>query len=130
MEISEIESRLRIYSPEFTVLFKNKGCVFGGFLRDYIAGYPPNDVDVCVSHLYWEQYCEDMIELGYNIDFQTKDVYILSKEKELKIEVLVVEDDPAFSLLGPCPDPDFDINLPKIEPNNFNSRARTIIQIT
>lgn len=101
--------------PMFNLLWERKGSVFGGWLRDVIAGDTPKDVDVVLSTAYAKDFIDGMHKLGYisqqtSVDELTS-TRIFTKPDTLPVEMIEMDDDPDEILLGPAPDPDFDVNL-------------------
>ncbi len=101
------------YANVLNVVFKNHGAVFGGFLRDFFAKKTPSDIDVAISYLYFHTFDNEIKTLGYTNTHvnQSDQLYTYTNEKQIKIEVIQVEDNPHDTKLGPCPDPDYDVNL-------------------
>lgn len=97
--------------PESLVqhIFECRGAIFGGFLRDSFAGVSPNDIDVAIPMLYFDQFLAGMEELGYYE--YVGETTIFKKPGELPVEVTFVEDDPDDTRIGPEAEPDFDVNL-------------------
>lgn len=53
------------YAELIQVILDNSGCIFGGFLRDFIAGDIPNDMDTIIRKEHLLQFEDDMEKLGY-----------------------------------------------------------------
>jgi hypothetical protein len=99
----------------FRLLFANRGVVYGGYLRDLIAGVTPNDIDVVLSSAdcnYFENFNIQLLELGYTASFNTEhETTVYKKTGHLPIEAYAVEDSPTDTLITPISDPDFSVNL-------------------
>jgi hypothetical protein len=94
------------------IIIRNKGSIYGGYIRDLINGTKPNDIDIIISDLYYDDFVVEMIENGYvssrNYD---NDTMVYKKAGNRDVEVSVVDDDPEDTILGPVSIPDFDVNL-------------------
>ncbi|MBA3756064.1 MAG: hypothetical protein H0X02_07515 [Nitrosomonas sp.] len=95
-----------------TTIFMHQGVVYGGALRDIVAGQNINDLDIVVSVKYADSLHRYLTNLGYTPTPKPDNATILwTKIGHLPIESYVVEDDPATTCIGPEADPDFDVNL-------------------
>jgi hypothetical protein len=117
--LTDIETQLRkdlsssVNGKLIEVISTNRGAIFGGFLRDYFAGLPSRDMDIVIYEGFYSKFDLDMKKIGYTTEskilpYQT---LIYTKKDAIEVEVLLVEDHPDKVRLGPCPDPDYDINL-------------------
>lgn len=95
----------------FTILFNNRGKVYGGFIRDVIANIPPADIDIVISTYCADSFYEDMKAAGYKYQFNNDHgTDIWTKEGHLPVESYIVEDDPDDTIIGPITEPDYDVN--------------------
>jgi hypothetical protein len=95
-------------------IFDAQGAIFGGYLRDVIAGVEPSDIDVTIFEVYKGQLWNDLLKLGYlRMEFNPdNETWKWVKPGALPIEVYVNEyDQPGDVILGPMAAPDFDVNL-------------------
>ena len=92
------------------IIFKYKGAVFGGYLRDIISDNEPSDIDVAISEMYAPSFFDEIEDLGYDVRC-IDDIFNFSKEGHREVEVILTEDDPDDTILGPAAYPDFDVNL-------------------
>jgi len=94
------------------LIFKCRGAVYGGYLRDIISKTVPKDIDIVVSETYKSEFETGMATLGYEMsynDANETDVY--TKAGALDIEVYYLPDEPDDISMGPVADPDFSVNL-------------------
>jgi predicted nucleotidyltransferase len=101
------------YAPVLEIFRDAQACVFGGFLRDFVSGDSPNDIDVVVREICQETLHADLIELGYHLEADQDDELEYAKQDCLPIHIIIDDDAPIdpFVRLGPCPIPDYDVNL-------------------
>lgn len=96
----------------FTILYRNKGVVYGGYVRDMIAGVQPRDIDVVLPADKWDTFVEELLDAGYvSQDRQDNDATLFTKDGFLDVEAYACEDnsyDDVF--IGPEASPDFDVN--------------------
>jgi hypothetical protein len=94
-------------------VFLNRGAVYGGYLRDRMSGNIPNDIDVALSAQYWSRFKQDLTKLGpYTFEVNEEHGTIIATlEDKRKVEIVLVEDNPDDTIIGPCAEPDFNINL-------------------
>lgn len=93
-------------------VFAHEGVVYGGYLRDIIAGVPPTDIDIVLPDIYFDSFDRWMKKEGYRSEPNTQNetiVYI--KEGARTVEAYTVPDDPERTMIGPISEPDFDVNL-------------------
>src|SRR6185436_1498787 len=88
--------------PIVQLIIAQDGCIFGGFLRDFIANEPPNDMDICLFDDKYESVSKILSEMGYTetttqisnkagyIVF-TEDVYHWSKPNSIPLEIVLEE---------------------------------------
>lgn len=98
------------YASLIHIILDNGGCIFGGFLRDFIAGDPPNDMDAIIRKEHLPQFEDDMEKLGY-VCINEDEVCTYYKQDCIIVEVLVGDEDMKDCRLGPCPQPDYTVNL-------------------
>jgi hypothetical protein len=106
--------RTSLYGPILQKLWSLKGVVFGGFLRDVIANDEPNDMDVCLLWSKYKDFTDYLTSSGYQNQkhLSIEDQEVWTKADSITLEILLLEDEEAKDcLLGPCCDPDFDVNL-------------------
>lgn len=115
---SLIEDMLELYVlPEdreiVREVLRKRGAIYGGYLRDVIAGEEPNDIDIILSELrYGLEFIKYLLSKGYQLDYEGKnDTIIATKSGARKLELAFVEDSPDEVLIGPVSGPDFDVNL-------------------
>lgn len=94
----------------FDIIISHRGVIYGGYIRDVIAGVPPSDIDCVLFESEVESFIQKFLDLGYllreDICHGTK---ILSKESARSIEFYSLEDDPCL-YLTPVTEPDFYVN--------------------
>lgn len=97
----------------FKTLFLFRGVVYGGFLRDALAGVTPRDIDVVVSQYYVDGFETQMrSELGYVSEYNpSNETTVWRKAGHMDVESYSVEDHPDEVIIGPESDPDFDVNI-------------------
>jgi hypothetical protein len=102
-----------MHSAILTHVYTLQGAVYGGYVRDTIAGVQPKDIDVVVPAAHWAQFVNALTFIGYrNIpNPTTSDAVLFVKDGELSIEAISGEDAPGSVLIGPPASPDFDVNL-------------------
>lgn len=95
-----------------SILYRNKGVVYGGYVRDMIAGVKPRDIDVVLPADKWQGFVQELLEAGYaSHGKQDNDATLFTKEGYLDVEAYACEDnsyDDVF--IGPEASPDFDVN--------------------
>jgi len=99
------------------LIFKCDGSIFGGYLRDSIAGETPSDIDVAMLEKMFGYFIVGMTKLGYtaipttdNGEHWLFEPNKLSSEQKIKVEVILYPDTDIGLLLGPTCDPDFTVN--------------------
>jgi len=96
----------------FTILYRHKGVVYGGYVRDMIAGLPPKDIDVVLPQDTYDAFILELEEIGYVMQGeQDNQAALFTKDGFLDVEVISCEDssqDDVF--IGPAAAPDFDVN--------------------
>lgn len=92
------------------VIYAFGGVVFGGYLRDTIAGVQPTDVDMVIDPRQFELLTMALTNYGYQReeDDEADYKFIPTMDGLLSIQVIVIEAD---QYSGPPTEPDFDINL-------------------
>lgn len=99
-------------SDVLSIVFKNHGVVYGGYMRDFYAGLKPSDIDVVISENHSASFAMDMFEAGYTAKpGKHAEITLFTKEGELDVEMIECEDDPIAYWIGPCADPDYSVNL-------------------
>lgn len=98
-------------TPLFEVLFENKGVVYGGYLRDIIAGDKPNDIDVVLFEDKLDSFLEATIKLGYTKTIKDDGLIVLTKANCLKVEAFADGKSTDDVTLGASCDPDYSVNL-------------------
>lgn len=94
------------------VVLSNRGAIFGGYLRDVYAQVAPVDIDVVISLLDKEKFEKEISSLySTSVANHSNGTTAYSQEGRRPLEVLFIDDDPEDTVLGPCPDPDYDVNL-------------------
>ncbi len=96
--------------PILEIIFRYKGAIFGGYIRDIIRDEEPNDIDVVISEMYLDNFIKKVESMGYDIE-GSEGVFKLKKKGYRDIEVVSMEDDPDDVILGPAAAPDFSVNL-------------------
>lgn len=92
-------------------LFAQRGVVYGGFIRDAVAGVKPKDIDVVLSKDYIDFFDGWMNGAGYVGKLNEHNVTMVwRKAGRLPVESYSVEDSPDDVMLSPEADPDFDVN--------------------
>tara|TARA_R110002072_G_scaffold45565_6_gene126990 strand:- start:45074 stop:45817 length:744 start_codon:yes stop_codon:yes gene_type:complete len=110
--LEKIRSRISEHQKVFDILFKRKGVVYGGFIRDAISGDVSDDIDVLVSDLYVQDFYFDLLADGYTESYDAKNgTFNFTKEGELRVEVSECEEDPDKEPLLSTAPADFDVNL-------------------
>lgn|SRR3989338_7172906 len=107
------------FSPEedfkvIEIIIFNNGAIYGGYLRDSIAGEREKikDIDVVLSELYRDKFHNEMTEEGYEVKFNASNfTFVYKKPGEKVVEAYFVQDDPADTVMGPESEPDYDVNL-------------------
>lgn len=96
----------------FTVFEKHYVSVFGGYIRDVIAGVSPNDIDCCVEQDRLQVLKDDLILLGYTIT-QDEGIYVGTHDNLPPLEIIVAESDVTAKeyYLGPATIPDYSVNM-------------------
>ena len=95
-----------------SVIYKNHGVVYGGYVRDQIAGVTPSDIDAVAPKDMYDTICSELVEAGYKDEgLQENDTRLFTKPGFLPVE-LTKCDDLANSgvFIGPEAAPDFDVN--------------------
>lgn len=93
-------------------LFVQKGALYGGYLRDVIAGDEPTDLDVVLSEKgYGIYFIKYLLANNYRLEYNQNDTIVARKPGARNVEMIFVEDDPEEVILGPEASPDFDVNL-------------------
>ena len=131
--IELFEIRIDVFKERvfFNKLFKHRGVVYGGFLRDVIANVQPKDIDVVVSVLYSAELYGDLLNAGFTgVLNEDNDTMIWSLEGHLPIECYVVEDSPDETFIGPESAPDYDVNLLRYDGKSFRSWVDPSADIT
>ena len=95
-----------------SIIYKHHGVVFGGYVRDQIAGVIPTDIDAVTPKDTYNQVCAELVEAGY-IDegLQDNGSKLFTKANFLSVELMKCDDlstDEVF--IGPEAVPDFDVN--------------------
>lgn len=122
--IKLFESRIDAFGERafFNMLFRHRGVVYGGFLRDVIANVQPKDIDVVISILYAADLYGDLLNTGFTSVFNADNgTMIWTLEGHLPVECYVVEDSPDETFIGPESAPDYDVNLLRYDGNSFRS---------
>jgi len=97
------------------ICFNHQGKIYGGYLRDLIAGDPPRDYDLIVSIDNFERLKFDYICQGYVLSAVNSEIQhyqfipIDSQSKSLPIDICVLSEGPDEFLQPPC-QLDFDVN--------------------
>jgi hypothetical protein len=94
------------------IIIRNKGAIYGGYIRDLINGTKPNDIDIIISDLYYDDFVREMIENGYvSSRNYNNNTIVYKKAGNRDIDVSVVDDNPEETILRPVSIPYFDVNL-------------------
>lgn len=60
---------MKMFPPEdtnvFNVILRNQGKVYGGYIRDFIAGVTPTDIDAVIPEINQGSFDHDMRKIGY-----------------------------------------------------------------
>ncbi len=110
MEKNKMESiQQNTTGDVFKIIFRNWGVIFGGFLRDLIAGDKPRDIDCVFRNKYWDNFVNEMELAGYSKSIKG-DVCIFTRDGYLEIDAHYLTDDCDCDYFGPVAIPDFDVN--------------------
>jgi hypothetical protein len=105
---------IKLLGEEFIDFIKNNMIsIYGGIIRDIIAGDTPNNIDVIVSYKKHGDFWKYITRLGYTRNSKlNQHVDSYSKQGSLDINIYNVEMDPKKDILYPSNTiPDFDVNL-------------------
>jgi hypothetical protein len=99
-----------------TILYRHKGAVYGGYIRDMIAGVFPKDIDVVLPKDTLSAFWKDLERAGYvSQGLQPNGAILFKKDGFLDVEAVSCDDtcldivnDGVF--IGPEGTPDFDVN--------------------
>ena len=92
------------------IIKEHRGCIFGGYLRDIIAGDTPNDIDCVVYDTEFSQVKEKLVSLGYYIQCQDQDVVRFNHKSRRSLDVCI-DEYLENCILGSSADPDAEVNL-------------------
>jgi len=105
-----------------TLIFDYRGAIYGGYLRDVIAGVEPKDIDAVIPQIYESDFLRDLTKLGFTLSENPEnETFLARKPGHRDVEIYFVEDDPNDTLIGPVSAPDFDVNLLALNDNGFIS---------
>jgi hypothetical protein len=107
------ELQLSKFKEVVDIVLDHDGCIFGGFLRDFVMQKQPRDMDVVLYYSKLFQFDFDIKALGYTTTDDLEDDELeYNCDGQLPIHVVVEteEQDPKIRL-SPCPIPDYDVNL-------------------
>ena len=109
------------FKEQMELVFKWKGVIFGGFLRDIIAEIDPSDIDAVVPLSYKDKFEHDLEKHGYEKEPPSSiyDTTIFRKKNKINIEVIYDENEPGSVVLGPATEPDFDVNILTFDGSNL-----------
>jgi hypothetical protein len=114
--IQDLIEKLKIspYQPILDVVFKYDGCVFGGFLRDFVQNKPPMDMDIikpCHETAKFQQWINEITALGYG--FSENDLEEQFYTCANLVTLHIIEDDEPIenTRLSPCCNPDYNVNF-------------------
>lgn len=95
-----------------SILYRHKGVVYGGYVRDMIAGVQPRDIDVVLPADMWEGFMKELLEAGYVCKgYQVNNSTLFTKDGFLDVEAYACEDNSDENVfIGPEACPDFDVN--------------------
>jgi hypothetical protein len=98
--------------PALNTIITHRGSIFGGYLRDIIAGDEPTDIDAVLYENEQVGFDTDMRALGYIPEGtgEQYDTVVYSKPGARDVEVYFDEEEPNC-VLGPCAGPDAEVNL-------------------
>ena len=106
------------YQPIVDIIFKYDGCIFGGFLRDFIQDKIPNDMDIvkpCHDIAKFQQWIDEITSLGYTFFENDLEEQIYSGRGLITLHVIEDDDPIENTRLSPCCDPDYDVNFLAID---------------
>jgi hypothetical protein len=107
------ELQLSKFKEVVNIVLEHNGCIFGGFLRDFVMQKQPRDMDVVLYYSKLSQFDTELKALGYTtMDDLEDDELEYNCDGRIPIHVVVEteEQDPKIRL-SPCPIPDYDVNL-------------------
>jgi len=118
------ETRINAFNEQafFNTLFKCRGVVYGGFLRDLVAHAQPKDIDVVISVLYASEFDAEMAGMGFTASFnEENNTTLWSMNGHLPVESYIVEDSPDDTFIGPESAPDYDVNILRYDGKSFRN---------
>lgn len=92
------------------LIFRYRGAVAGGYLRDLLAGDEIKDIDAVVWQEELPNLSMQLQELGFAVE-RTLDRWIFTRADHKPVELVPVEDNPVDVWIGFETAPDFDVNL-------------------
>ena len=79
------------------LIFDYNGIIYGGYLRDIIAGEEPTDIDVAIYKKYFDEFVYKLERKGYKLieHIKSHNIYTYSKmfSKNIQIHTLNDHDD-------------------------------------
>ncbi len=106
------ELKLSKYQDVVSIVLKNDGCIFGGFLRDYAMQKNPRDLDIVLYYSKLSQFDNEVKLLGYHtMDDLEDDELEYTCDEKIPIHVVIEKEEDEHIRLSPCPIPDYDVNL-------------------
>ena len=91
------------------IVLAHRGAIFGGYIRDCLAGDTPNDIDIVVPETDADDMLARLSDIYPNRLYED-DSYHLTGDGLTPLEIITTDDDPSDTIIGPCPDPDVDVN--------------------
>lgn len=108
----ELECNCKVEDiPFFSILFRYKGSVFGGYLRDLIANENPKDINVIISEKYFNEFNFHLTKENFSSYFYENGTISYEKDNHRLIHVILTDYEPEQTPLTPNLKPDFDVNL-------------------
>ncbi len=104
------------------VIHRLGGCIFGGFLRDFVRGKPARDLDAVVKECHKLDLDDELqLKLGYILpDECSSDDEEYEYTHASRVPLHIVFDDFSENVrLGPCCYPDYDVNLLAFDSNGL-----------
>lgn len=97
------------HQPIINLIRQHRGSIFGGYIRDTIAGDKIKDLDMAIHSELFSSFADNLTNMGYEINASSEPT-TAKKMGELSIEIIVLDERDRECIPGPMCDPDFDVN--------------------